>query len=184
MERLGDELRDVEFTTALTDNCNMRHRNAAFAARASVQLYTIAFFTQKQKEKLAQNPSLSRPGIDRKELCRLLGERERGIITRVVPRNVGVLIPKYGIEGIVSMQAGKVQGKRSRELKDGYRYDETTKSMISSSKPTLAVFEEVELLIFVDDTDIANMQFTIEIITTTEAAGDKARAAKRVKTTE
>ena len=69
----------------LTDNLNNRHTLAQHAGRASVALHTLIFFR----------------GREAREEAHIIKVRENGVV---------VLVPRYGIEGIVYVAE---RGKRS-----------------------------------------------------------------------
>ena len=65
-----------EYTSEVCENLNLRHRNAQYASRASISLYTSIFFRDKQVEQDAY-------------------------VIRVLKNGVVVLVPQYGIEGVL-----------------------------------------------------------------------------------
>ena len=75
-KQYSSSLTDKSKMTELSAVLNYRHRQAQMASRASVELYTNLFF----KGKIVQ---------------------EDGYVIRVVKNAFTVLIPKYGIEGVV-----------------------------------------------------------------------------------
>ncbi|KAG0288566.1 exosome catalytic subunit dis3 [Linnemannia gamsii] len=76
----GDELTDKEKMNDLCGNLNHRNRMAQQAARSSVELFTHLFFKNKTEE-------------------------EDGYVIRILKNAFIVLVPKYGIEGIVYASA-------------------------------------------------------------------------------
>ncbi|KAG9288456.1 hypothetical protein G9A89_015662 [Geosiphon pyriformis] len=72
----GSELTDIHKMQSLCEGLNYRHRMAQMAARSSVELHTNIFF----KDKI---------------------EQEEGFVTRILKNGFIVLVPRYGIEGIV-----------------------------------------------------------------------------------
>ncbi|KAF9134069.1 exosome catalytic subunit dis3 [Linnemannia schmuckeri] len=76
----GDELTDKEKMNELCGNLNHRNRMAQQAARSSVELFTHLFFKNKTEE-------------------------EEGYVIRILKNAFIVLVPKYGIEGIVYASA-------------------------------------------------------------------------------
>ncbi|KAG0293599.1 exosome catalytic subunit dis3 [Linnemannia gamsii] len=76
----GDELTDKEKMNDLCGNLNHRNRMAQQAARSSVELFTHLFFKNKTEE-------------------------EEGYVIRILKNAFIVLVPKYGIEGIVYASA-------------------------------------------------------------------------------
>ncbi|KAI8616572.1 hypothetical protein BC830DRAFT_1063292 [Chytriomyces sp. MP71] len=69
---LVDKLKSAD----LSDNLNFRHRNAQQASRSSVELFTNLFFKNKNIQ-------------------------EEGFVIRIMKNGFSVLIPRFGIEGIV-----------------------------------------------------------------------------------
>ncbi|KAJ3075851.1 hypothetical protein HDU99_001459 [Rhizoclosmatium hyalinum] len=74
------DLVDKVKQSELSDNLNFRHRNAQQASRSSVELYTNLFF----KGKTIQ---------------------EEGFVIRIMKNGFSVIIPRFGIEGIVHSKA-------------------------------------------------------------------------------
>lgn len=76
LQPLPPGLRDREGLRAAADNMNVRHRNAQFAGRASVELHTLIFFKDRTVVADAR-------------------------VTKVKANGLIVFVPKYGIEGPV-----------------------------------------------------------------------------------
>ncbi|KAI8840365.1 hypothetical protein BJ741DRAFT_641874 [Chytriomyces cf. hyalinus JEL632] len=81
----SSDLVDKVKASELSDVLNFRHRNAQQASRSSVELFTNLFF----KNKVIQ---------------------EEGFVIRVMKNGFSVIIPRFGIEGIVHSQAAGPKG--------------------------------------------------------------------------
>lgn len=104
----------------LCDNLNFRHRMAQQASRSSVELFTNLYF---------HNKTIS----------------EEGFITRVLQNAFLVLVPKYGIEGIVYTSKKSEDAKMVYNTKDGF--------LQSTIDPTLTlyIFQKVTVSITISD---------------------------------
>ena len=108
-EAVPREALDTSAATELIDNLNQRHTLAQHAGRASVALHTLIFFRSKATEEDAY----------------VIKVRENGVV---------VLVPRYGIEGIVYVAA---RGERS-----AFAYDAKTDALIAPGC-TLRTFDKV-----------------------------------------
>ncbi|KAJ1731846.1 exosome catalytic subunit dis3, partial [Coemansia biformis] len=126
--------RDADYGSVLTDKTKMneqcdvlnhRHRMAQQAGRSSVELYTNLFFKGKTIE-------------------------EPGYVTQILKNGFGVLIPSYGIEGVVyttSKDAGAVPA---------LAYDQAAHALVSpDDKQSIALFQRVRVILQVDDTPVS-----------------------------
>jgi exosome complex exonuclease DIS3/RRP44 len=100
----------------LTDNLNLRHTMGQYAGRASVALHTLIFFRNKAVEEAAY----------------VIKVRENGVV---------VLVPRYGIEGLVFVCEA---GERSP-----FAYDAKTETL-SAPGCRLRTFDAVRVRISVD----------------------------------
>lgn len=100
---------------------NKRHKMAQYSSRASVSLYTIIFFKNKR-------------------------ERHIGYITRIKANGFSVIVPKYGVEGLVYLESEE-GGSPS------FIFDENTLTLTSSTNPQLqlCVFAQVLVEVSVDE---------------------------------
>jgi len=98
LQSLPNNLRDKEFMHQVVDNLNIRHKNAQYAGRASVDLHTLIFF--KDKEIFAD-----------------------ARVTRVKSNGLIVFVPKYGIEGSIMLEEQAVtldeESQTLRKKSDG-----------------------------------------------------------------
>lgn len=121
---LPQELMDKGRLNDLTDNMNRRHRAAQLAGRSSVALHTQLFFKEKSTE-------------------------EKAYVLSVKADAVSVLVPRFGIEGVVPIQPPR-----------GVTVDhDATAHTISLRQKdceaaVLRVFDAVRVLIFVAVEDI------------------------------
>jgi exosome complex exonuclease DIS3/RRP44 len=101
----------------LCDNINYRHRMAQHAGRSSVELFTLLFF---------QNRNIV----------------EEGFVTRILKNGFIVLIPKYGIEGIVyASNASKVQLLSYNPQSD----------TLEHGQHAIALFQKVTVMVSIED---------------------------------
>merc|ERR1712154_202146 len=76
------DLVDKKQTQKIAENINYRHRNAQYASRASVNLYTHIYFKDKRRE-------------------------EAGYVLFIRQNALQILIPKYGLEGTLFLRGAK-----------------------------------------------------------------------------
>ncbi|KAG0246451.1 mitotic control protein dis3 [Mortierella sp. GBAus27b] len=134
----GSEITDKEAMNEICSVLNHRHRMAQQAGRSSVELYTHLFFKNKVEE-------------------------EEGYVIRILKNGFIVLVPKYGIEGIVhaSPRAHKPQdGTTSMEsTQPTLTYNPDTDSLQSTEplsegqtpKIQIQLFQKVMVQISIDD---------------------------------
>jgi len=129
-EAVPREALDTSAATELIDNLNQRHTLAQHAGRASVALHTLIFFRAKATEEDAY----------------VIKVRENGVV---------VLVPRYGIEGIVYVAA---RGERS-----AFAYDAKTDALIAPGC-TLRTFDKVRVAISVDQSRAHRPKLQLAII--------------------
>ena len=76
------DLVDKKQTQKIAENINYRHRNAQYASRASVNLYTHIYFKDKRRE-------------------------EAGYVLFIRQNALQILIPKYGLEGTLFLRGAR-----------------------------------------------------------------------------
>ncbi|KAJ2124004.1 exosome catalytic subunit dis3 [Coemansia sp. RSA 720] len=123
--------RDAGYASELTNKVamaeqsnvlNHRHRMAQQAGRASVELYTSLFFKGKTVD-------------------------EEGYVTQVLQNGFSVLIPSYGVEGIVYTSKGDTPA---------LEYDKAAHSLVSSdSSVSIGLFHRVRVVLQVDDSPVS-----------------------------
>ncbi|KAJ2556022.1 exosome catalytic subunit dis3 [Coemansia sp. RSA 1933] len=122
----GSELTDK---TKMNDQCdilNHRHRMAQQAGRSSVELYTNLFFKGKTVE-------------------------EPGYVTQILQNGFSVLIPSYGIEGIVYTTS-----KDATNVAAVMDYEKDSHTLVSLDKQaTIGLFQRVRVVLQVDDKPVS-----------------------------
>jgi len=114
----------------LTDNLNQRHTLAQHAGRASVALHTLIFFRNKERE----------------EDAHIIKVKENGVV---------VLVPRYGIEGIVYTCKN---GQRNP-----FEYD-AKRDVLSAPGCVLRTFDKVRVRISVDSSRAHRPKLELAII--------------------
>ena len=124
----------------LTDNLNHRHTLAQHAGRASVALHTLIFFRGKERE----------------EEAHVIKVKENGVV---------VLVPRYGIEGIVyACKSGE---------RNPFEYD-PKRDVLSAPGCVLRTFDKVRVRISVDQSKAHRPKLKLSItepVLPTRAAG-------------
>jgi len=115
-EPVARETLDLAAMNALTDNLNTRHTMAQYAGRASVGLHTLIFFRAR----------------DVVEDAYIIKVRENGIV---------VLVPRYGIEGIVYTS--------ERDKPNPFSFDKKLDTL-SAPGLTLRTFDKLRVRVSVD----------------------------------
>jgi len=115
-EAIDPSVLDADAMSALTDNLNHRHTMAQYAGRASVGLHTLIFFRNRT-------------------------ETEDAYIIKVRDNGVVVLVPRYGIEGIVFVSEG--------DAVSPFTFDEKAECLRAPGC-VLRVFDKVRVQITVD----------------------------------
>ncbi|KAJ1921532.1 exosome catalytic subunit dis3 [Mycoemilia scoparia] len=125
----GDELTNKTKMREQCDTLNHRHRMAQQAGRSSVELFTNLFFKGKTVI-------------------------EDGYVTQILQNGFSVLIPQYGIEGIVYTTDKDAKNTSTPILK----YNSDTNRLESATSPDSAViylFQKVKVLLEVDDQPVS-----------------------------
>jgi len=133
IEPLSQEMLRPERLEALVDNMNRRHVAAQHAGRASVSVFTMFFFRER-KEPV-------------REEGYIIGLREKGAI---------VLVPRYGIEGLIL-------GLIDENNPGAYVYDEE-KCTLRTPFSLLRVFQKVTVEIVVDASKPHRPRLVIDIV--------------------
>ncbi|KAJ1997452.1 exosome catalytic subunit dis3 [Coemansia sp. S85] len=121
----GSELTDKVKMNEQCDVLNHRHRMAQQASRSSVELYTNLFFKGKTVE-------------------------ETGYVTQILQNGFGVLIPSYGIEGVVYTAARDAASPSVME------YEQEAHALISHDKASeIRLFQRVRVVLQVDDKPVS-----------------------------
>ncbi|KAJ1646715.1 exosome catalytic subunit dis3 [Coemansia asiatica] len=122
----GPELTDKTKMSEQCDVLNHRHRMAQQAGRASVELYTNLFFKGKTVE-------------------------EPGYVTQILQNGFSVLIPSYGIEGVVY-----TTGKDSSSGPAVLEYVKEEHKLVSSdNSSSIELFQRVRVILQVDDKPVS-----------------------------
>ena len=140
-EAISRETLDMGAMQELTDNINQRHTLAQHAGRASVALHTLIFFRHKEAV-------------------------EDGHIIKVRENGVVVLVPRYGIEGIVYICG---PGEASPFEYDG------KKDVLRAPSCVLKTFDKVRVKISVDSSRPHRPKLELAIV---EPSLPKARGSK------
>ncbi|KAJ1946814.1 exosome catalytic subunit dis3 [Kickxella alabastrina] len=123
----GSELTDK---TKMTEQCevlNHRHRMAQQAGRSSVELYTNLFFKGKTIE-------------------------EPGYVTQILQNGFGVLIPSYGIEGVVYT----TNKEDSEAMVAALEYVQESHTLVSPDQSSsIGLFQRVRVVLQVDDKPVS-----------------------------
>lgn len=105
----------------ISDQLNRRHHAAQLAGRASVTLHTVLYFQQ-------------------------YPTRTDAVITKVKNNGVGVLLPRFGIEGMIFLCD---KGKQDDDEVVRYDGDHHTLTLLQKGKRTLQVFDRVRVKVYV-----------------------------------
>ena len=139
----------------LCDNMNKRHHMAQLAGRSSVALHTVIYFDER--------PTVTEASI--------LKVRDTSIV---------VLVPKYGIEGVIDI----VQGHgRTKALNNGslnedsneYSFDQQKMALVHGKDPskTLRIFDEITIKISVVDNGFCQKELKLELVRPDKNLGKK-----------
>ncbi|KAJ2719723.1 exosome catalytic subunit dis3 [Coemansia sp. Benny D115] len=121
----GSELTDKTKMSEQSDVLNHRHRMAQQAGRSSVELYTNLFF----KGKVVEEP---------------------GYVTQILKNGFGVLIPSYGVEGVVYTATKDSTGPAALE------YVQESHSLVSPDESSsIGLFQRVRVILEVDDKPVS-----------------------------
>ncbi|KAJ2087906.1 exosome catalytic subunit dis3 [Coemansia sp. RSA 986] len=122
----GSELTDKAKMNEQCDILNHRHRMAQQAGRSSVELYTNLFFKGKTVE-------------------------EPGYVTQILQNGFSVLIPSYGIEGIVYTTS-----KDAENVAAVMDYEKESHTLVSLDKQSIiGLFQRVHVVLQVDDKPVS-----------------------------
>ena len=128
-EAVAADSLDAKAMGELVDNLNLRHTMAQHAGRASVGLHTLIFFK----------------GRDEEEDAYVIKVRENGVV---------VLVPRYGIEGIVYVcEAGAT---------NPFTFD-AAEELLRSPGCVLRTFDKVRVRISVDTTKAHRPKLRLQI---------------------
>ncbi|PIA18366.1 RNB-domain-containing protein [Coemansia reversa NRRL 1564] len=123
----GSVLTDKNKMTEQCDMLNHRHRMAQQAGRSSVELYTNLFFKGKTVE-------------------------EPGYVTQILQNGFGVLIPSYGIEGVVYTTSKDADSS----IPPALEYDQAAHELVSPKKDiSIALFQRVRVILQVDNKPVS-----------------------------
>ncbi|KAI9478991.1 exosome catalytic subunit dis3 [Coemansia sp. RSA 989] len=124
----GSELTNKSQMTDQCDVLNHRHRMAQQAGRSSVELFTNLFF----KGKVVEEP---------------------GYVTQVLQNGFSVLIPSYGIEGVVYTTSKDANAATAAVLE----YDKAAHALVSKQDEDLSIglFQRVRVVLQVDDKPVS-----------------------------
>lgn len=107
---------------SITDNINVRHRNAQFAGRASVEYYVGQMLKKQDKSQLLE-----------------------GYVVKVFSNGVSILVPKYGLESVVRIEDICEHPEREAELdENNFKLHVILKN---GKKRTLSIFEKLNVLV-------------------------------------
>eukprot|EP01134_Creolimax_fragrantissima_P000116 CFRG0116T1 len=125
---------DVE---KLCDNLNYRHRNAQFAGRASVELYTHLFFKDKVVE-------------------------EDGYVIRVKDNALIVIVPKYGFESVLYFDKAEEEGALVKE----YAEEKQALTLTTADgKPfKFHMFDRLKVQIHIDNSNEQHKKLVMQLV--------------------
>ncbi|OQR89330.1 exosome complex exonuclease RRP44 [Achlya hypogyna] len=152
---LPESLENKAHLQELAQGLNRRHLSAQLAGRASVSLHTLLYF--------ANNPTVT-----------------DAMINKVRANGIGVLLPRFGIEGLVLLCD---KGQEAKALRHDPKQHVLTHL---ATKRTLKVFQKVQVKVFVELTFGNRQQLKFELMPETKktmASSTTQPTAKRAKTT-
>ena len=129
-EPVAPSMLDPDGMGEVVDNMNTRHTMAQYAGRASVGLHTLIYFRGKEV----------------REAAYVIKVRENGVV---------VLVPRYGIEGIVYVC--------ERGARNPFAFDEKAEALTAPGC-SLRVFDKVTVLIKVDAAKAHRPKLSLEIV--------------------
>ncbi|CAD7947382.1 unnamed protein product [Amoebophrya sp. A25] len=131
---------------------NLRHRMAQWCGRASANLHTFLFFKKRGPQ-----------------------DQVTAVVTRVMPKQIFVNVPKFGIEGAVRMdnnhdpkmlegrgEENMTEGGEEKKTAAAWRFDETRQCFVSQENSEskqarkIQVFDEVLVRIEAEEKDFRN----------------------------
>ncbi|DAZ98034.1 TPA: hypothetical protein N0F65_004524 [Lagenidium giganteum] len=145
---LPDYLENKSHLHDISEQLNRRHHAAQLAGRASVTLHTLLYFKQ-------------------------FPTNTDAVITKVKNNGVGVLLPRFGIEGMVFLCE-----KEDEQDQDTVRYDadKHTLTLVKQNKRLLQVFDRVRVKVYVALTLGNRQELKIELLSDTEPEEPAAEA--------
>ncbi|XP_076462182.1 LOW QUALITY PROTEIN: exosome complex exonuclease RRP44-like [Babylonia areolata] len=145
------ELMDKHKTQMVCNNLNYRHKMAQYAGRASVNLHTQLFFKKRVQD-------------------------EEGYVLFVRKNALQILIPKYGLEGTLFLNA---PDKGSASL---FTYDEEENTQ-TVGDVVFHVFDRVVVQLSIDRSNVQHMKLLVNLVTP-KVPGFSVPPAKEGQTTE
>ena len=143
----------------LCDNMNKRHHMAQLAGRSSVALHTVIYFD-------------NRPTVTEASILKV---RDTSIV---------VLVPKYGIEGVIDIISDKDRTKTANNGginvdANDYNFDQQKMALVHVKDPskTLAIFDEITIKISVVDNGFCQKELKLELVGNDDNTGTKKRGA-------
>ena len=127
---LDTSLGDKDKMKELCEHLNERHRAAQISSRSSVELFTLLFFRGKTAD-------------------------EEGYVIRVLANGFVVLIPRYGLEGVVYVA--------ERDQDSQFVFDEAAFSL-SSPLGVIRIFDRVKVRIGVDDSSVRKFRLNLTLL--------------------
>ncbi|KAI9907985.1 hypothetical protein PsorP6_002931 [Peronosclerospora sorghi] len=128
----------------ISEQLNRRHHAAQLAGRASVTLHTVLYFS-------------------------LYPTRTDAVITKVKKNGVGVLLPRFGIEGLIVVCTKKEQEEQTVVHYDATRHALT---LVEPKKRTLQVFDRVRVKVYVVRTFGNRQELKMELLDQDEEGED------------
>lgn len=134
VESLPELYQDKDYLHKITQNMNSRHLHAQLAGRESVELYTKLYFKE--------------------------AKSERAIIMRCKANGLIVIVPRYGLEGVVYLSNNKKGGEKSK-----YVFDSKKKLLINKndSSDILRPFLPILVRISVEEKPGARHELTLSL---------------------
>ena len=144
----------------MAETINHRHRMAQLVSRASAELYTLIFFAEKGEH--GERQAMDDGGREDDGGVRVVGREleEDAIIVNVRSTGVRVMIPRYGIEGSITLHRDR---RRATEGDDGaadgagaaaaaseYAFDEE-RMAVSGPRGVFRIFEQVRARVCVKE---------------------------------
>lgn len=149
------QLLDKKKVQATCHHINKKNRAAQYAARASVKLMTLLFFKGKTITKEA-------------------------FIILLKKTSISVIIPEYGMEGIVSLTNCDEPGRKFKFSENDIEYDKE-KCEVRVNDHVLRVFDKVKIRIHVDSSNIQNQKIVMTMMEPDLSVSALAPIRKRVK---
>jgi len=125
---------DKKHTQKVAENINYRHRNAQYASRASVNLYTHIFFRGRKRD-------------------------ETGYVLFIRQNAVQVLIPKYGLEGTLFLRSNSKKGPANLE----WVFDEEEPSQ-TCGEVKVTLFMKLIVQVYLDTTDVQHEKLALKLV--------------------